>query len=86
MKVKTSDRIYSGASPEQVENDLRPLVEFQDAGLPLESLRDMIERRLVPHLAKYDTSGFQALFNAFPELEKHGTNGVFCFFLSPTQT
>jgi len=67
MKNYPSDLIYSGATPEQVAEDLRPLVDFQDRGLPLKRLKDKIDQCLVPHLMNYDKSGFQSLFNAFPE-------------------
>jgi len=59
--------IYSGASPEQVAADLQPLVDFQDEGLPLDALNQLIEDRLSPHLMRYDQPGFQSMFNAFPE-------------------
>lgn len=59
--------IYSGASPEQVAGDLKPLVEFREEGLSIEALSDLIDQRLVPHLMKYDRSGFQSMFNAAPE-------------------
>ncbi|MGD2090678.1 MAG: aminotransferase class V-fold PLP-dependent enzyme [Candidatus Aminicenantes bacterium] len=66
-EAKKNTPIYSGASPEQVAKDLKPLVEFQDEGLSFEALSDLIDHRLVPHLMKYDRSGFQSMFNAIPE-------------------
>ncbi len=60
-------RVYSGASPEQVAADLAPLVEFQEEGLPLRALEEMLEQHLVPHLMRYDRPEFQSMFNAFPE-------------------
>ena len=45
--------IYSGASPEQVAADLEPLVAFQDEGLPLDALNQLLEERLFPHLMQY---------------------------------
>jgi glutamate/tyrosine decarboxylase-like PLP-dependent enzyme len=59
--------IYSGASPEQVIADLEPLVDFQEAGLSLDDLEELVEKRLLPHLMRYDLPGFQSMFNAFPE-------------------
>jgi L-2,4-diaminobutyrate decarboxylase len=59
--------IYSGASPERVADDLKPLVDFREEGLSFEALSDLIDQRLVPHLMKYDRSGFQSMFNAIPE-------------------
>ena len=62
-----SDTIYSGASPGQIAADLQPLVDFQDEGIPLEDLSNMVKERLLPHMMRYDQPGFQSLFNAFPE-------------------
>lgn len=59
--------IYSGASPEQVAADLAPLVDFQDEGLPLDALNQLLQERLFPHLMRYDQPGFQSMFNAFLE-------------------
>jgi L-2,4-diaminobutyrate decarboxylase len=59
--------IYSGASPEQVAADLKPLVDFQDEGLSLEALDTLLKERLFPHLMRYDQPQFQSMFNAFPE-------------------
>jgi L-2,4-diaminobutyrate decarboxylase len=66
-EAKKDTPIYSGASPEQVAEDLKPLVEFREEGLSIEALSDLIVQRLVPHLMKYDHSGFQSMFNAIPE-------------------
>ncbi|MCJ7625718.1 MAG: aminotransferase class V-fold PLP-dependent enzyme [Anaerolineaceae bacterium] len=67
MGNENQDLIYSGASPEQVAADLSPLVDFQEHGLPLDTLQKMISERLLPHLMRYDQPGFQSMFNAFPE-------------------
>jgi len=67
MRKHPSALIYSGASPEQVIRDLLPLVDFQDEGLSLQSLRKLIDRCLVPHMMNYEKAEFQSLFNAFPE-------------------
>ena len=66
-EAKKDTPIYSGASPEQVAVDLQPLVDLQIEGLSFEALSDLIDQRLVPHLMKYDRSGFQSMFNAIPE-------------------
>jgi len=60
-------RIWSGASAEEVARDLQPLVDFQDAGLPLEEVEALVEERLLPHLCHYDLPSFHSFFNAFPE-------------------
>ncbi|MBU7001122.1 MAG: aspartate aminotransferase family protein [Theionarchaea archaeon] len=62
-----SSSIYSGASPEKVAEDLQPLVDFQDAGLSPDELESLVEERLIPHLMKYDSPGFQSMFNILPE-------------------
>ncbi|NHK31505.1 MAG: aspartate aminotransferase family protein [Asgard group archaeon] len=59
--------ICSKASPEEMIADLTPLIDFQDDGLSLEILNEMIEYRLIPHLMKYDHPGFQSMFNGIPE-------------------
>jgi len=60
--------IFSGASPEQVAEDLRPLVDFTEDGLSLPELRQLLEKRLFPHLMNYDIPTFQSMFNAIPEV------------------
>lgn len=59
--------IWSGAGPDEVAADLRPLVDFREEGLPLEELERMLEERLVPHLVRYDRPEFHSLYNFFPE-------------------
>lgn len=67
MKKQNNIPIYSGASPEQIAADLKPLVDFQDEGLPLEDLSKLVDERLIPHFVRYDLHEFQSMFNAFPE-------------------
>ena len=62
-----SNRLFSGASPDKVEADLAPLVDFQDEGLHIADLNLMVEERLLPHLMRYDLPSFQGLFNSFLE-------------------
>ena len=59
--------IYSGASPEEVAKDLKPLVDFQDKGLSPQALKRLINDRLAPHLMQYDHPGFHSMFNFFLE-------------------
>lgn len=66
-KRKTSDPLYSGASPDLVAQDIDSFVDFQDEGLPLGTLQKHIEDKLIPHLMHYDRPEFQSLFNAVPE-------------------
>ena len=61
--------IYSGAPPGQVAADLAPLVDFQEEGLALATLEEMIKDHLLPHLMHYDLPQFQSMFNAFPSAE-----------------
>jgi L-2,4-diaminobutyrate decarboxylase len=63
----TQNPIHSGASPQQVAADLAPLVDFQDKGLPLETLDKLLQDRLVPHLMRYDRPEFHSMYNAFLE-------------------
>jgi len=59
-----SDRLFSGASPEEVEAALAPLVDFQDEGLHIADLNAMVEERLLAHLMRYDLPSCQGLFNS----------------------
>ncbi len=61
------NRLFSGASPDEVQQDLLPLVDFQDAGQPLTKINQLIEERLLPHLMRYDQAGFQSMYNCIPE-------------------
>ncbi len=67
MADKKKSLLYSGASPDEVAEDLKPLVDFQEEGLSFAALEKLIEERLVPHLMWYERPEFQSLFNAFPE-------------------
>jgi L-2,4-diaminobutyrate decarboxylase len=59
--------IFSGESPEQVAEDLKTLVDFKEEGLSLAALRQLLEKKLFPHLMNYDLPTFQSMFNAIPE-------------------
>ncbi len=59
--------IFSGATPRQIQSDLKSLVDFQKEGLPLEDLEEIIQQNLLPHLNRYDQPGFLSMFNTFPE-------------------
>jgi glutamate/tyrosine decarboxylase-like PLP-dependent enzyme len=59
--------IFSGSSPEQVAEHLKPLVDFEEKGLSLPALRQLLEKQLFPHLMNYDLPTFQSMFNAVPE-------------------
>ena len=89
--MKDTDRLYSGASPEQVAADLAPLLDWREEGQPLEWLAAELEQRLVPHLVRYDRPFFQSMFNAVPEagaelgarLALHHNQGVTNWQVSP---
>jgi glutamate/tyrosine decarboxylase-like PLP-dependent enzyme len=59
--------MFSSASPERVAEDLAPLLNFQDKGLSLDDLSNLIDEKLVPHFTKYDRPEFHSLYNCFPE-------------------
>ncbi len=59
--------IYSCASPQQVLEHLKPLVNFQKEGMSINNLKQMVEERLVPHLMKYNHPRFFSMFNDIPE-------------------
>jgi L-2,4-diaminobutyrate decarboxylase len=60
-------QIYSGATPEEVSADLQPLLDFQEEGLSIKQLEKLLNKKLIPHLIKYNLPGFQSMFNSFPE-------------------
>jgi L-2,4-diaminobutyrate decarboxylase len=62
-------KLYSGANPTQVGQDLSALVDFQDNGLPSSELETLLTTNLLPHLMRYDQPSFQSMFNAFPANE-----------------
>ncbi len=57
-------RLFSGASPEKVAEDVARLVDFQREGMPLPELEELVEECLLPHLMRYDLPSFQGLFNS----------------------
>lgn len=67
MNKKGPKPLYSGASPGEITADLKPLIEFQDEGMPLDELNDLIEKKLIPHLLRYDQPEFHCFYNSFPE-------------------
>ena len=67
MGQKKPVKIYSGASVEQVAADLKPLLDFQDKGLSLTELSQLINTRLIPHFMRYDLPQFHSLYNFSPE-------------------
>jgi L-2,4-diaminobutyrate decarboxylase len=67
MEEHKKTPIFSGASAEQVAEDLKTLVDFDEDGLPLPQLQQLLEKRLLPHLMNYDVPGFQSMFNVIPE-------------------
>ncbi len=60
-------RICSGAKPDAIAEELRPLVDFGEEGLPLDVLKRLIDERLVTHLVDYSRSSFHSFFNSAPE-------------------
>ena len=59
-------KLYSGATPSQVAQDLSPLIDFQAEGLSLSELEALVNSNLLPHLMRYDQPSFQSMFNGFP--------------------
>ena len=77
MRKANPNPLYSGATPDQsglglaflIAVDLAALVDFQSEGISPEELQSLLEKRLVPHLLRYDQPQFQSMFNAFPSPE-----------------
>jgi len=67
MTDQSQGGIYSGASPAEIAVDLLELVNFQEQGLPMETLTRLVQERLVPHLVRYDLPEFHSLYNFLPE-------------------
>ena len=64
MNKSKAHILYSGATPEQVADDLTELVNFQSEGLSKAALQSLIDERLLPHLMLYDHPQFLSMFNA----------------------
>ncbi len=94
MQDKNNTRIYSGATPSEVMEDLQPLVNFQEEGISADKLDKMLKERLLPHLMKYDHPNFLSMFNDFPEegakigakLALEYNQGVTDWYVSPGGT
>ena len=44
MNKECPKTLYSGASPEEIAADLKPLIKFQEKGIPLNELKVLIEK------------------------------------------
>ncbi len=62
-----SPRIYSGATPEQIADDLQPLLDIQEKGISLDELGRLLRERLLPHFVHYENPGFHSLYNFLPD-------------------
>ncbi|MBD3413189.1 MAG: hypothetical protein GF421_02005 [Candidatus Aminicenantes bacterium] len=65
--TRKKKKIFSGAPPEKVAEDLKPLLQFKEKGMPLSELRALLEQHLFPHLMDYEQPQFQSMFNTVPE-------------------
>jgi L-2,4-diaminobutyrate decarboxylase len=91
MNKKYTKPLYSGATPETIAADLEPLLQFQDKGMPIDDLTDLIEKKLIPHLVEYGRPEFHSLYNSFPEegaevgarIALHYNQGVTNWLVSP---
>ncbi|MCB9147467.1 MAG: aspartate aminotransferase family protein [Caldilineaceae bacterium] len=59
-------QLTSGATPREVADALKPLVDFAAPPLSLPQLQQLLDERLTPHLMRYDQPTFHSMFNAFP--------------------
>lgn len=69
MNENKANILYSGATPEQVADDLTELVNFQSEGLSKVELQSLIDERLLPHLMLYDHPQFLSMFNTITSEE-----------------
>jgi L-2,4-diaminobutyrate decarboxylase len=67
MEENKKEPLFSGASVEQIVEDVKPLLDFTEDGLALPELRLLLEKRLFPHLMNYENPGFQSMYNTVPE-------------------
>lgn len=67
MNNNSKKPLYSGASPEEIAKKLSPLLDFQEQGMSLDNLTNLIKKNLIPHLVQYDRPEFHSLYNSFPE-------------------
>ena len=67
MTDQTDSSIYSGATPAEIAMDLLELVNFQEQGIPMETVTQLVQERLVPHLVRYNLPEFHSLYNFLPE-------------------
>jgi len=67
MSKNDDNLIYSAASPEKVAADLQPLINFQDDGISLGELSELIEKCLIPYFVRYNRPEFHSLYNFYPE-------------------
>jgi L-2,4-diaminobutyrate decarboxylase len=64
---RTTTRLRARASPQDVAEALRPLIDFREDGLSLGVVSALLSERLEPYLTNYEAPSFQSLFNAVPE-------------------
>ena len=62
-----TSRIHSGASPDQIADDLKSLLDIQERGLSLDEIDRLLQEHLVPHLVHYEHPGFHSLYNFRPD-------------------
>jgi len=55
--------VFSGEAVEKIEQSLLELVSFEVSGISHERLTTMLQRCLLPHLMRYDSTSFQSHFN-----------------------
>ncbi|MCP4010477.1 MAG: aspartate aminotransferase family protein [Proteobacteria bacterium] len=65
--MNKNNTLFSGATPEEVQQDLLPLVDFKSTGQSLVDIKRLLEENLLPHLMRYDHAGFQSMYNSIPE-------------------
>jgi L-2,4-diaminobutyrate decarboxylase len=59
--------ICASAVPEVVAKALKPLLDFQDPGMSLDNLANLIDKCLIPYFVDYGHPGFHSLYNFFLE-------------------
>src|ERR1700676_3031968 len=64
--MKTENRVWVGATPEQIEQDLQPFFDFNADGMPLEQLENLMPRP-TQYLLRFGHPGLAGFFNTVPD-------------------
>jgi L-2,4-diaminobutyrate decarboxylase len=67
MNNRKEMKIFSGASSDEIQQDLLTLIDFQAEKMSLEELSKILNKQLIPHLVNYNHPYFLSCYNFLPE-------------------